>query len=166
MPYKDTDTLTGKEKKAAYNKLYRSTHKERITVLKKKWYSENKEKAEINKKQWREANKKQVAERSKQWSANNPEKIRNKTLKYRYGITLNDYNRMFAEQKGCCKICNKHASELKVPLQVDHSHITGVVRGLLCGLCNSRLGEGNIGRFRGEDLLYSKALGYITIYKN
>jgi Recombination endonuclease VII len=166
MPFNDTETLTSKERKAAYNKLYRSTHKEKISIMKKKWYSENKEKAETAKKKWRDANKAHISKRSKQWANNNPEKIKSKILKYRYGITLNDYNRMFTEQNGCCKICNIHASELKGPLQVDHSHITGIVRGLLCGLCNSRLGEGNIGRFNDYDLLYSKALGYIKLYKN
>jgi hypothetical protein len=166
MPYKDTNTLTGKERRVTYNKLYRATHKERIAELKRKWNTENKGKVAMIKKRWREANKLQIAEHFKQWSANNPDKVKNKILQYRYGITLNDYNRMFAEQKGCCKICNIHASELKVPLQVDHSHITGVVRGLLCGLCNSRLGESNIGRFNSTDILYSKALGYITLYNN
>ena len=166
MPYKDTDTLTCKEKRATYNKLYRATHKERIAELKKIWNTENKENVKIYKERWNEANRKHIAERSKHWTVNNPDKVRNKTLQYRYGITLDDYNRMFAEQKGCCKICNIHASELKAPLQVDHSHITGVVRGLLCGLCNSRLGECNIGHFNGSDILYSKALGYITLYKN
>jgi hypothetical protein len=166
MPNKETNVLTGKEKRAAYNKLYRATHKNRIAELKRRWYAENKEKAETIKKQWRVNNNEHITECSKLWSAKNRDKIRSKILKYRYGITLNDYNRRFAEQNGCCKICNIHASELKVPLQVDHSHITGTVRGLLCGLCNSRLGEGNIGRFNSSDLLYSKALGYITIYNN
>lgn len=166
MPFKDTETMTSKERKAAYSKLYRSTHKERIKVLKKKWYSENNRKAETTKKQWRKANKTHISERSKQWVTNNPEKVRNKILKYRYGITLNDYNRMFAEQNGCCKICNIHSSKLKGPLQVDHSHITGVVRGLLCGLCNSKLGEDNIGHFNDTSFLYSKALGYISFYNN
>jgi len=166
MPYRDISTLTGKVKKEAYNKLYRATHNERISELKRRWYAKNKEKVSIEKKQWRDANKKQIAEYYKLWSLKNPDKVRSKIFKYRYGITLNDYNRMFVEQEGCCKICNIHASELKAPLQVDHSHITGEVRGLLCGLCNSRLGESNTDHFNESDLLYSKALGYITLYNN
>lgn len=166
MPNSETNILTGKEKKAAYNKLYRATHKERIAELKRRWFAENIEMAGTIKKQWRDNNKEHIKECSKLWSVKNRDKIRSKILKYRYGITLNDYNRMFAEQNGCCKICNIHASELKVPLQVDHSHITGKVRGLLCGLCNSRLREDNIGHFNSYDSLYSKALGYITLYNN
>lgn len=150
--------LTAKQKKAAYNKQYRETHKEQKKVYMKDYNSAHKD----SKRQWCKNN----PEYYKQYYINNPDKVRNKTLKYRYGITLDNYNRMFAEQNGCCKICNIHASELKVPLQVDHSHITGVVRGLLCGLCNSRLGENNIGRFNDTDILYSKALGYIIFYNN
>ena len=39
-----------------------------------------------------------------------------------------------------CKICGKHQSELTLSLNVDHCHITGKIRGLLCGNCNKALG--------------------------
>ena len=58
-----------------------------------------------------------------------------------YGITLTDYNKMFAEQEGCCAICGKHQSEFKKALDVDHNHLTNQVRGLLCGNCNNGLGR-------------------------
>jgi len=51
------------------------------------------------------------------------------------------YNYLFNEQQGCCAICGKHQSELKKALGVDHNHITGQVRGLLCGICNRGLGN-------------------------
>ena len=73
---------------------------------------------------------------------------------------------MFEGQEGRCWICSAHASELKHPLQVDHSHITGIVRGLLCNRCNSRLRELNIDIFKCNDNLYTNAIGYITLYKN
>lgn len=58
----------------------------------------------------------------------------------RYGITLEDFNRMFEQQHGRCGMCGKHQSELYHTLAVDHSHETGKVRGLLCTACNVRLG--------------------------
>jgi len=64
---------------------------------------------------------------------------RNNTLKREFGITLNDYNKMFQEQQGCCKICNKHQSNFKKALHVDHDHITNKIRALLCVVCNTRL---------------------------
>jgi hypothetical protein len=66
---------------------------------------------------------------------------KNSYLKGEYGITLDDYNKMFADQNGCCAICNIHASMLTKSLYVDHSHETGEVRGLLCSECNLALGK-------------------------
>lgn len=66
--------------------------------------------------------------------------LRNAQLKFYYGITLEDYNRMFEEQNGCCKICNRHQMEVKRRLNVDHCHETDEVRGLLCNQCNQALG--------------------------
>jgi len=50
-----------------------------------------------------------------------------------------DYNKMFEEQSGCCYLCDKHQSEQKYRLGIDHSHQTGKVRGLLCNACNTKL---------------------------
>ena len=65
---------------------------------------------------------------------------KNNKLKSRYGITQEDYNKMFDDQQGCCKACGKHQSELKRTLDVDHCHETNKVRGLLCNRCNLILG--------------------------
>jgi hypothetical protein len=61
-------------------------------------------------------------------------------LKRSYGISLEDYNEMFLKQEGCCAICNKHQSEIEDTLNVDHDHVTGKVRGLLCRKCNTGIG--------------------------
>lgn len=65
---------------------------------------------------------------------------RRDALKQSYGISPDDYNRMFDEQNGCCAICGKHQSQLKKRLYVDHNHKTGKVRKLLCQHCNTLLG--------------------------
>lgn len=66
--------------------------------------------------------------------------IYNNHLKRNYGITFEDYNSMFNEQKGCCAICGTHQSELKQKLCVDHNHETGEIRKLLCKKCNWVIG--------------------------
>lgn len=58
-------------------------------------------------------------------------------LRREYGITPDDYDRMFAEQNGLCAICEEGIDTGR--LCVDHSHITGKVRGLLCRNCNLKL---------------------------
>lgn len=80
-----------------------------------------------------------------------------KSIKNRYGITIENYNLMFKEQNGCCKICGKHQSKLKKRLYVDHCHTTNKVRGLLCQSCNTFIG------FSYDDtkILY-KAIEYIN----
>ena len=58
----------------------------------------------------------------------------------RYNITIDDYNTLFNQQGGRCKICTKHQSDLKSILVVDHDHKEGHVRGLLCARCNQAIG--------------------------
>lgn len=91
--------------------------------------------------------------RVKSWRKQNPEKRtlqqkreskkdynHNKHLKFAYGITIEDWQKMFEEQKGCCAICHRHQTEFQKRLFVDHDHATGKVRQLLCQQCNMTLG--------------------------
>lgn len=54
---------------------------------------------------------------------------------YNYDLSPDEYQKLFDEQQGRCKICQKVKK-----LCVDHNHKTGVVRGLLCKPCNTMLG--------------------------
>jgi hypothetical protein len=53
-----------------------------------------------------------------------------------YGITLDQFEQMFALQGSACAVCRKTG----VTLCVDHCHRTGEIRGLLCRRCNIALG--------------------------
>lgn len=55
-------------------------------------------------------------------------------LKVKYGITVEQYDRMLKMQRGKCAICSRVPAKLR--LSVDHDHKTGRVRGLLCWTCN------------------------------
>lgn len=73
----------------------------------------------------------------------NSDIARDKSLRRLYGITLKDYNEMREEQDYCCALCRIHENSLKgikKRLTVDHDAITGFVRQLLCGDCNSGIG--------------------------
>ena len=65
-----------------------------------------------------------------------PRDYRNRSLRSKYGITLEKYEEMTIAQAGRCAICQK---ELEL-LHVDHDAVTGEVRGLLCGNCNRGIG--------------------------
>lgn len=97
------------------------------------WYKNNTEKSLQTKKKWREVSKQTDPLKLK---------LRDKEskLKCNFGITLDDYNRMFVTQNGNCGICKINQEKLKTPLGVDHCHKTGKVRELLCSNCNTALG--------------------------
>jgi hypothetical protein len=57
-------------------------------------------------------------------------------LKRRYGISADDFDALVEQQHGVCAICGKEDPE-----HVDHDHLTGAVRGILCFNCNGGLGQ-------------------------
>lgn len=83
---------------------------------------------------YREANKERFAEVS-----------RRKALKFKYGISLEEYEAILEKQGHSCAICK--TKENGVPgkrrswnWSVDHCHASGRIRGLLCNQCNRGLG--------------------------
>ncbi len=70
----------------------------------------------------------------------------------RYGLTLMEFSNMVLAQEGACAVCN---CPMEKP-HVDHDHETGVVRGLLCELCNR-----GIGHFKDDPRLLRAAAAYL-----
>ena len=62
-------------------------------------------------------------------------------LKYSYGITLDEFENKLKEQNNLCAICNSDKSGGNGGFYVDHNHLTGQVRGLLCHWCNFMIGQ-------------------------
>lgn len=85
---------------------------------------------------------------------------RNRVLKCRYGITLEDYERKLEEQSGRCAICETTEPGGIGTFHVDHDHKTGAVRDLLCFSCNTVLG-----RFDDNIELLEKAIDYLKSHK-
>lgn len=73
----------------------------------------------------------------------NYSKQRKYLLNKKFGITIEEYDNLLLDQHNRCYICHIHTSKLDKSLAVDHDHITGKVRGLLCGSCNRFLGRIN-----------------------
>lgn len=72
-----------------------------------------------------------------------------------FRITLEEYDNILAFQGGGCGICGRVPRGGK-SLAVDHDHQTGVVRGLLCFMCNRRV----LGA-RSKEILI-KTAAYVT----
>ncbi|MGW4817164.1 endonuclease VII domain-containing protein [Kitasatospora cineracea] len=79
-------------------------------------------------------------------------KERKRWLRVLYGLTIEDFERMLAEQDLKCAICAVEfdPDEHDRKPVVDHDHSTGVVRELLCHKCNLALGhfEDDVTRLR------------------
>ena len=86
-----------------------------------------------------------MREVSRLWRVNNPERsaagIRCATLRKKYGITAEEYEQLFDAQGRVCAICGDPYSKGNGRLHVDHDHVTGKIRGILCQACNVTLGK-------------------------
>lgn len=102
------------------NSVYRSDCKECCSARALQWFHNNKERHRETKHRW----------------------VMEKT----YGISAEKYAEMLVQQNGVCAICGEDEAKAhgrtgtKFRLCVDHCHITGRVRGLLCQTCNRVIG--------------------------
>lgn len=64
-----------------------------------------------------------------------------RVLKYKFKLTETEFQEMMNHQKGCCAICGKDFGSLTQRADVDHSHTTDKIRGLLCNTCNTSVGK-------------------------
>lgn len=135
-------------------------------VRKAKWLKNNPEKREANRLKnivWRANNRKKCCRATARWRAKNPKYEEHRKLKERYGITPEQYVELLVCQNGRCAICGneetaKHNRSHKIQkLAVDHCHITGKVRGLLCQDCNR-----GISKFHDDTVRLEKAISYLT----
>lgn len=76
-----------------------------------------------------------------------------------YGINKHEVGLIFDRQDGLCNICFMHlvlGGRNRNSACVDHNHITGKVRGLLCNHCNRGLGM-----FMDNPKLLESAITYL-----
>lgn len=67
-------------------------------------------------------------------------KASERELVRKYGLTMADFETLLEQQGGVCAICGGGRSGPGKRFHVDHCHVTGQVRGLLCGNCNTAIG--------------------------
>jgi hypothetical protein len=73
-------------------------------------------------------------------------------LTQRYGIGEDDVRALIDRQGGSCPVCRKAQATA-----VDHDHVTGVIRGILCADCNSGMGQ-----LRDDSWVLRRAVEYLT----
>src|SRR3990167_3365938 len=92
----------------------------------------------------------------KKYRDNHKEEIRTRSEIHRlrrYGLTPEKVAELKVLQNNLCLICE---SSILVKFHIDHSHITGKVRGLLCTPCNMGLGL-----FKDSRKLLERAIEYL-----
>lgn len=150
--------------KQAYDKKYVELNKEKLKAagLEYRHRADIKNKKTLYDKEYREQNKdKKLANRIKRKiSGASRTDYRKSHFKNTYGITIEDYELMLQQQEGKCKICKTtEFTGVGNCLHVDHCHITGKVRGLLCMKCNNGLGN-----FKDNIKTLHNAITYLTLH--
>ena len=72
----------------------------------------------------------------RKWNRENKDKVKGYRLKAKYSLLYSDYEKQSLLQNNCCLCCNRQVDTL----YVDHDHITGKIRGLICHKCNIGIG--------------------------
>lgn len=134
--------------KRAYNKAYYKANKPTFLTKAKLNYEANKPRVKSQAKNWKKINRDRynawARKNRKEWTAEQREGrslvARRASLKKLYGLSLEQYDEMLANQNGVCALCYRSSKPRKW-LDVDHNHSTGEVRGLLCMACNRSLGH-------------------------
>ena len=84
----------------------------------------------------------------------------------KYGLSPEEYDKIFITQNGKCAICNKEETIItkygyKARMHVDHNHSTGKIRELLCSACNHA-----IGLFKENVEVMKSAIEYLIKHNN
>lgn len=95
-----------------------------------------------------------------EWHRTHTDRYRVRNWVQQYGITPTEYKQMLEGQDGVCAICFNGNRSGKL-LAVDHDHITGAIRGLLCSACNA-----GVGMFKDDERLMLSAVRYLKQYKS
>ena len=148
-----------------YDKQYREKNKEKRKEYKKKYRQENKEKIKESNKQYREEHKEKINEYKKQYYKENIESRKQYIKQYNQtprGLKLRrikdwkkrgfkcDYieelyqHYLLSDQcEKCSVILTVDKITTSTTKSMDHSHITGEFRNILCHACNRKRGESN-----------------------
>lgn len=151
---KIVDEYTNRDDLSASMKYYYRNPEKRLLNLER-----NRKRA----KEDRKANPEKYREYDRKRKSKNPEHIRainkksnDKRRHEKFGIPLGWYASQYEKQNGCCAICFGQQEGKPKDFAIDHNHLTGQVRGLLCNPCNT-----SIGKFKEDVAIMQRAIEYL-----
>lgn len=117
------DPEVSREKRKSYRRRWATANKDRILELDRSWKKKNRGRVSL------------LARLRYQ---KNPQRELDRIRFKKYGITGEEYRLIIEKQGVKCPICNRDIT--KNP-SVDHDHVTGKIRGLICNNCNLSIGN-------------------------
>lgn len=132
--------------RAEQHRQWRAQNTEKV----REWHRNYNEKPE-NKKAHRDRERRRYHQNQTVRETQNEKRLRRK-----YNLTQAEYDAKLSEQNGGCAVCGKQCKTGRA-LAVDHCHVTGEVRGLLCANCNRA-----IGWLQDDQTLIRAALEYVV----
>lgn len=90
--------------------------------------------------------------RSRRKRSGAPKSMRHYRLTKRYGIGEDEVRMLIDRQGELCPVCGKTQATA-----VDHDHVTGAIRGILCADCNTGMGQ-----LRDDSWVLRRAIEYLT----
>lgn len=105
----------------------------------------------------------QEAKKTLEWRKENPAYERRRHLLRKYGVTPEWYEKQLILQNFHCALCTATSGRQNEEflLFVDHDHVSGKPRGLLCSRCNVHLGI-----YEQFPLWHRMARRYLRIHRN
>lgn len=126
-----------KARHSAYMKAWRARNRDSIQAYQKAWKDANKEAVKAYQHAYHQSYRQLDAVQ---------QKTRKRHLRESYKLTPEAFNALWERQCGKCLVCaiemlprGRHGASVAI----DHNHVTGEVRGLLCRKCNHGLGHFN-----------------------
>ncbi len=163
--------LNGKSKaprdRKEYQKARRNANREAHNAKRRAYYKSRpdlQERHRAENRAYREVNKARLSEYKKEYRRVNHEKLKDKVLRKRYGLTINEVAKLKKAQDFRCAICRVPFDLLSSKhCHVDHDHKKGnerdSIRGVLCNHCNSVLGHAN-----DDPKILRQAIEYLKRY--
>ena len=88
--------------------------------------------------------KNENAARAAKWNRENKERrqiiVQKNNYKKRYGLSVEQKQELINKQDSKCAICTNDLKDTH-DVCVDHNHVTGAIRGILCRKCNLGIGH-------------------------
>lgn len=120
------------------HKEYRLKNRDRLLKYRKEWRQKNRKKILVQERENYKKNVEKFRKSSREHYRSNKQRELDRIRFKKYGITGDEFRAIIEKQGVKCPICTRRISK---NLSVDHDHVTGRIRGIICNKCNLAIGN-------------------------